>query len=93
MGLLAWLLSGLLIGAVARLLVSGRHNLGCIGTIGLGMIGSLVGGTTLNALGGRGFEPSGSGFFGSVFGAVLVLVLARLLGGRSQARARDRTYR
>ncbi|MGH1504555.1 MAG: GlsB/YeaQ/YmgE family stress response membrane protein [Acidimicrobiales bacterium] len=93
MGVLGWLLSGLIIGAIARFLVRGPHHLGCIGTIGLGMIGSLVGGTALNALGGNGLELSGSGFFGSVFGAVLVLVLARLFSGRANDRRRDRTYR
>lgn len=86
MGLFAWLLGGLLVGAVARFLVRGPHNLGCIGTIGLGVIGSLVGGTALNALTGNGVELSGSGFFGSVFGAVLVLVLARLFRPRPQQR-------
>ena len=72
------------------LLVPGNPGLGCIGTIALGMIGSLVGGTTLNALTGDGFELAGSGFFGSVFGAVLVLVIARLFRGDSRTRSNYR---
>lgn len=81
MGVLSWLVGGLIVGLLARMLVPGNPGLGCIGTIGLGMIGSLVGGTALNALTGDGFELAGSGFFGSVFGAVLILVLARVFRG------------
>ncbi len=81
MGLLGWIVTGFLIGVVARFLVAGPHPLGCIGTVALGMIGSVVGGTMLNVFNGDGFEVASSGFFGSVFGAVIVLVLARLFGG------------
>jgi uncharacterized membrane protein YeaQ/YmgE (transglycosylase-associated protein family) len=83
-GLFSWLLTGLVVGMIARLLVRGRHALGCFGTIGLGMIGSLVGGTALNVLTGNGFDLAGSGFFGSVFGAVLLLVLVRIFGNSPQ---------
>lgn len=88
MGLIAWLITGLIVGAIARLLVSGRHNLGCIGTSVLGILGSLVGGTLFNAFAGNGFELESSGFLGAVFGAVVLLVAARLLGGRSRAPVR-----
>ena len=80
MGVFAWLLGGLIIGAIARTLVKGRFNLGCIGTTGLGMLGSLVGGTVWNAFRGQGMTLTAGGFITSVFGAVLVLVLVRLLG-------------
>ncbi len=79
--MISWLIGGFIIGVLARMVVPGNRGLGCIGTIGLGMIGSLVGGTALNALTGDGFEPAGSGFFGSVFGAILILVLARVFRG------------
>ncbi len=79
MALFTWLLGGFIIGAIAQFLVKGHHGLGCVGTIGLGMLGSLVGGTTLNAIGGNGFDLAGSNFLGSIFGAVLVLVVARLI--------------
>lgn len=84
MGLLSWMFAGLIIGAIARFLVRGPHPLGCFGTIGLGIFGSIVGGTLLNVLGGDGLDVATSGFFGSVFGAVLLLVGARWLGQRNQ---------
>lgn len=84
MGLLSWIIPGLIIGVVARFLVRGPHPLGCFGTIGLGILGSIVGGTLLNILSGDGLDVATSGFFGSVFGAVLILVAARYLGQRNQ---------
>lgn len=85
MGLVSWLLTGLLVGAIARLLVRGHHNLGCIGTIGLGVLGSVIGGTLFNALAGNAFQLKQTGFWGSIIGAVLLLVFARLIGGGSRA--------
>ncbi len=81
MGLLSWLIGGLIVGAIARLLVRGPTNLGCLGTSVLGMLGSVMGGTIFSALAGNGFELQTSGFLGSIAGAVLLLVLARLFGG------------
>lgn len=79
MGFLMWVLMGLIVGAIARTLVKGKSHLGCVGTWALGLIGSIVGGTTLNVIAGRGLEASTAGFFGSILGAVIVLVIARLL--------------
>ncbi|MEL7157831.1 MAG: GlsB/YeaQ/YmgE family stress response membrane protein [Actinomycetota bacterium] len=81
MGLLSWLLTGLIVGAIARFLIPGPHHLGCIGTSVLGILGSIVGGTIFNALAGDGFELQTSGFLGAVFGAAVLLVLGRVLGG------------
>ncbi len=79
MGFLLWVLTGLIIGSIAKVLVKGNHDLGCIGTSALGLIGSIVGGTVLNVIAGRGADVAAAGFFGSVLGAVLVLVIAQLL--------------
>ncbi len=83
MSLLAYLLVGLLVGMIARSLVRGNRRLGCFGTSGLGILGSLVGGTILNAIRGNGLELSSSGFLGSVFGAVVVLIVAKKLTGKA----------
>ena len=71
MGIIGWLLLGLIAGALARLLVPGRDPMGWIGTIVLGLAGSLVGGWLADLL----FDDEAVGLIGSVIGAVLVLML------------------
>ena len=44
MGLLSWILFGLIAGAVARLVVPGRQAIGCLGTLAVGIVGALIGG-------------------------------------------------
>lgn len=77
MSLLAYLIIGLVIGMLARALVSGTHRLGCFGTSGLGILGSFVGGTLWSVLSGNGLRLTAAGFVGSVLGAVIVLVIAK----------------
>jgi uncharacterized membrane protein YeaQ/YmgE (transglycosylase-associated protein family) len=43
-GIIAWALWGLVVGAVARLLLPGRQRLGIVLTMVLGVIGSVLGG-------------------------------------------------
>ena len=83
MGILGWLVLGLVAGALARLLVPGRDPIGLIGTILLGIVGSLVGGFLADAL----FDDEAIGLFGSVVGAVLVLLAYNAL-----MRSRNRGY-
>ena len=52
--IVAWLLTGLIIGAVAHLLVPGRQRIGLVLTIGIGIVGALVGGFVTAALIGSG---------------------------------------
>lgn len=84
MGVLSWIVSGLIVGLVAQFFITSPNRLGCIGTVVLGIIGSVVGGTAINVLQGDGLEFAATGFFGSVFGALIVLVLARLFTRSSQ---------
>ncbi len=44
MGIVAWALWGLFIGAIARLLLPGRQRIGIVLTMVLGVVGSLLGG-------------------------------------------------
>ena len=44
MGILSWILVGLVAGAVARMLVPGRQASGCIATLAVGLAGALIGG-------------------------------------------------
>ena len=72
--IIGWTFSGLIIGAVARLIVPGRQPLGCLGTILLGVTGSLVGGFGSWLLFG-GQPLQASGWILSILGAVLVLAI------------------
>jgi uncharacterized membrane protein YeaQ/YmgE (transglycosylase-associated protein family) len=69
-GIIGWLLFGLIAGALARLLVPGRDPMGWIGTIILGLVGSFVGGLLADLI----FDDEAIGLFGSVVGAILVLL-------------------
>ena len=53
MGILSWLLLGLLGGWLAGL-VTGRHGQGCLTTIAIGVLGAFVGGALANAAGYNG---------------------------------------
>ncbi|GAB3497306.1 GlsB/YeaQ/YmgE family stress response membrane protein [Flexivirga sp.] len=76
---------GLIAGAVARLLVPGRQNIGILATIVLGIIGSFIGGflgyLIFHKDAGNGFfQPSG--IIGSIIGAVIALLIYTRMGGR-----------
>jgi uncharacterized membrane protein YeaQ/YmgE (transglycosylase-associated protein family) len=80
MGLIVWLLVGLVAGAVARLLVPGRDPMGVVGTLVLGLVGSLVGGLIAVALTDRTLDEfSASGLLGSILGAVVALIVYRYM--------------
>jgi uncharacterized membrane protein YeaQ/YmgE (transglycosylase-associated protein family) len=77
MGIIGWIIIGLIAGAIARWLMPGPDPMGWLGTIVLGIIGSLVGGTLLNLLTGGGLELSAAGILGSILGALIVLAVWR----------------
>lgn len=79
---LALLVSGLIIGALARLLVPGPDPMGLGGTILLGIGGALLGGLIGRLLFGPGYVP---GLILSVVGAILLLLLFR--SGRTRQHA------
>ena len=77
MGILGWILFGLVVGIVAKFIMPGRDPGGIIVTILLGIVGALLGGYIGQALHlyGPG-EPAG--FVGATLGAILVLVIYRM---------------
>jgi uncharacterized membrane protein YeaQ/YmgE (transglycosylase-associated protein family) len=77
MGIIGWIIVGLIAGAVARWLMPGPDPMGWLGTIVLGIVGSLVGGTLLNLLSGGGLELSAAGILGSILGALIALYVWR----------------
>ncbi|QDV64067.1 GlsB/YeaQ/YmgE family stress response membrane protein [Crateriforma conspicua] len=73
--ILGWILFGLIIGAIARLVVPGRQDIGMLRTMLLGIVGSFVGGFGGWLLFG-GSPLQASGWIGSILGAVVVLLIA-----------------
>jgi uncharacterized membrane protein YeaQ/YmgE (transglycosylase-associated protein family) len=80
MTLIAWLLVGLIAGAVARLVVPGRDPMGLLGTLVLGLVGSVVGGWLAVVLTDRKMDEfTAAGLLGSILGAIVALIVYRLL--------------
>jgi uncharacterized membrane protein YeaQ/YmgE (transglycosylase-associated protein family) len=84
MNLIWTLIIGLLVGVVAKLLMPGRDPGGFIITILLGLAGAFVA-TFLGRTFGLYAEGSAAGFIMSVAGAILLLVIYRVLRGSSVA--------
>ncbi|WP_404386257.1 GlsB/YeaQ/YmgE family stress response membrane protein [Caenispirillum salinarum] len=84
MGIIAWIVFGLIAGIVAKLLMPGRDPGGFIITILLGIAGALVGGFIARAIGiGAGVTGFNFGsFIIAVLGAILLLVIYRMVKGR-----------
>jgi len=79
MGLLLFVLFGLVVGFLARAILPGRQSMGLIMTSILGMVGSLLGGFVGSMLSGDGItRVHSSGLIGSVIGALIVLALATM---------------
>jgi uncharacterized membrane protein YeaQ/YmgE (transglycosylase-associated protein family) len=68
-----WVLFGLIVGAVARMLYPGREGLGWLGTMALGIAGSLVGGGVAYALRLGQYPYTGAGWILSIVGALALL--------------------
>src|SRR5439155_21460459 len=86
MGLIGFLVVGLVAGVIARFLVPGPDPMGWLGTMVLGLIGSFVGGTLAALIFGGTLEMSASGLIGSVVVAIIVLlIMPAMRGGRRVA--------
>ena len=84
MSILSWILFGLLAGAVARLVVPGRQNLGCLTTLAVGGLGALIGGALGEAVLDRDVDLRFDlvPFLLAVAGAVLLLLALEALRRR-----------
>lgn len=78
MGILAWILFGLVVGIIAKLLMPGRDPGGFIVTMLLGVAGALLGGFIGRAMGFYGQNES-AGWIVSILGAIILLVLYRMM--------------
>ena len=91
MGIIAWIILGLIAGWVAKLLVPGRDREGIIVTTLLGVAGALLGGFVASKL----FDVNAvKGFFNistwitAIVGAAVLLLIFHLLSGRRRTRRR-----
>jgi uncharacterized membrane protein YeaQ/YmgE (transglycosylase-associated protein family) len=86
--MIGFIVAGLVIGALARLIKPGRQNLGILMTLLLGLAGSVIGGLIANLLGtGDIFELNFLGFIVAVIAAVVLIGIAEgAAGSRSRAR-------
>ena len=82
-GILGWMLFGLVIGAVAKLVMPGRDPGGIIVTMLLGILGAVVGGFVGRAMG--LYQPGEpAGFFMATLGAIVLLFIYRLAFARTR---------
>ena len=87
--IISLIIIGLIAGALARVIIPGKQNIGILMTIVLGIVGSFVGGflgyLIFNHDGNDGFfQPAG--IIGSIIGAVIVLFIYTRVAGRGSRR-------
>ena len=80
-GILGWILFGLIVGAVAKLIMPGNDPGGIVVTMLLGIVGAVVGGWLGRAMGLYGPEDP-AGFLMSLVGAIALLAIYRVTVGR-----------
>jgi len=79
---LSWIVFGLIVGALAKLLMPGNDPGGIIVTILLGIAGAIVGGMIGRATGFYGSNQA-AGYLMSIVGAIILLALYRMVARRS----------
>lgn len=83
MGIISWIILGLLAGAIAKALLPGKDPGGCLVTILLGIVGASVGGWVGTQLGWgtvEQFDMRGLGL--AILGSLILLLIYRMVAGR-----------
>lgn len=84
--MIGFIVAGLVIGALARLIKPGKQNLSFLATLLLGLAGSVIGGVIASLLGtGDIFELNVLGFIVAVIAAVLLIGVAEGISGRRKS--------
>lgn len=87
MGLLGWIVVGLIAGGLARWVVKDDRT-GCIYTMVIGVLGALVGGGLMSLIDEEGVTEFSLRSIGvAALGAVLLLLVLQAIGGRRSRRA------
>jgi|TARA_B100000614_G_scaffold248830_1_gene257177 uncharacterized membrane protein YeaQ/YmgE (transglycosylase-associated protein family) len=80
MGIIAWIIFGLIAGAIAKLIMPGKDPGGFIVTIIIGILGAVVGGWIGTALGFGDVSGFNIGsFIIAVIGAIVLLIIYRVV--------------
>lgn len=83
MGILLWIVFGIIVGAVARWIVPGEGPGGVIGDLIVGIVGALLGGWIWSLFGHAGVTGFNVGsFITAIVGAVVLLFIVRAVSGR-----------
>jgi uncharacterized membrane protein YeaQ/YmgE (transglycosylase-associated protein family) len=83
MGIIAWIVLGLIAGGLAKLIMPGRDPGGIIVTMLIGIAGALVGGFVFSLFGGGGVTGLNLGsIIVAVVGSLILLALYRVIAGR-----------
>jgi uncharacterized membrane protein YeaQ/YmgE (transglycosylase-associated protein family) len=80
-GILGWIVIGLVAGGIAKMLMPGKDPGGCIVTILLGIAGAVLAGFIGKSIGWY-HEGEAAGFLSAIVGAILILLIYRLISGR-----------
>jgi len=92
--MIGFIVAGLIIGLLARLILPGKQKIGLLWTLALGVIGSVIGGTIANVLGtGDIWELNVLGFVCAVIASVLLLSVAERMSIGSGAGPRRLEHR
>lgn len=84
MGILTWIIFGLIAGVLAKIIMPGRDPGGCIVTMLLGVAGAFLGGFLYEQFVAPGFDPGFDvpSLITAIVGALIILVVYRLILGR-----------
>jgi uncharacterized membrane protein YeaQ/YmgE (transglycosylase-associated protein family) len=85
MSIVVWILFGLIVGVIAKLLTPGREPSGFVLTTLLGIGGALVGGFVGRMIGAYPPYQTSAGFFMSILGAVIILAVYHTVTGHRTA--------
>ena len=84
MAIVLFLLFGLVVGFIARAVMPGTQKMGMIATMILGVVGSFVGGFLVSLItDNRVTDLNAAGVFGSVIGALVLLLVMGKLSNRN----------
>lgn len=83
MGIIAWIIFGLIAGAIAKLIMPGDDPGGIIVTIIIGIVGAVVGGFLASLVGIGGVSGFNIGsFIVAIIGAIVLLAIYRMVARR-----------